>query len=130
MVTKIIRKVLLSITILLLFGMSTVIVAPSNISADAVLNAPISTQFASDYCSDSHCIYQRYITPAIHLLSAAIGVLAVISFIVAGIQYSSAGSDPQKVSAARKRISNTVFGIVAYIFLFALLNWVVPGGLL
>jgi hypothetical protein len=80
-------------------------------------------------CSKSSCIYRRYITPAVQLLSAAVGVLAVISFISAGIQYSSAGSDPQKVGAARKRIGNTVFGLIAYIFLLAFLNWVVPGGL-
>lgn len=70
----------------------------------------------------------RYSLWAINILSAGVGVLAVIMLIIGGIQYSSAGGDPQKVKAAKNRITNVVIGLVAYFFLFAFLQWIVPGG--
>lgn len=69
-----------------------------------------------------------YVRLAINVLSAGVGVLAVIMLIIGGIQYSSAGGDPQKVKAAKNRITNVIIGLIAYFFLFAFLQWVVPGG--
>jgi hypothetical protein len=59
-----------------------------------------------------------------------VGVLAVISVVVAGIQYSSSADDPATVTKAKQRIFNTVVGLIAYIFLFAFINYLVPGGIL
>ncbi len=72
----------------------------------------------------------KYINPFIVLLSGLVGVAAVISIIVAGIQYSSSADDPATVSKAKQRIFNTIIGLVAYIFLFAFLNYLIPGGIL
>lgn len=81
-------------------------------------------------CNTSGCdLVGKYINPAIALLSILVGVVSVTSIIVAGIQYSTSGGDPQKVSAAKKRIAMTVFGLLAYTFLFAFLQFLVPGGL-
>ena len=81
---------------------------------------------AGDDCS---IFISRYIRPFILLLSALIMVAAVISIIIAAIQYSSAGDNPSTVSKAKDRIFQTVIGILAYIFLFAFINFLVPGGL-
>ena len=81
---------------------------------------------AGDPCSK---FLDKYINPFILLLTAVVGVLAVISIIVAGIQYSSAGDDPSAVNRAKNRIFQTVIGLLAYLFLFAFLNYIVPGGL-
>jgi hypothetical protein len=69
-----------------------------------------------------------YINPAIRLLTALVGIVAVISIIMAGIQYSSSADDPATVSKAKHRILNTVIGLVAYIFLLAFINYLIPGG--
>ena len=71
-----------------------------------------------------------YISPIILALSGLIGVFAVISLIMAGIQYAGSADDPGVVTKAKQRIFATVIGIVAYIFLFAFLNYLVPGGIL
>src|SRR5688572_22009018 len=71
-----------------------------------------------------------YINPIILLLTGLVGVVAVISIIVAGIQYSTSADDPGAVTKAKQRIFNTVLGLIAYIFLFAFLNYLVPGGIL
>lgn len=64
----------------------------------------------------------------IRILSIGVGIVVVGSIIVAGIQYTTAGGDPQKTAAAIKRISNTVGALVLYIFAYALLNWLIPAG--
>lgn len=58
-----------------------------------------------------------------------VGALATIGFIVAGLQYALAKDDPGKVAAAKQRLMNTVIGLVAYGFLYTVLNWLIPGGI-
>lgn len=70
----------------------------------------------------------KYINPVIVFLTVVVGIAAVISIIMAGIQYSSSADDPGTVSKAKSRIFNTVIGLVAYIFFLAFFNYLVPGG--
>lgn len=81
---------------------------------------------ANDACSK---FMDKYVSPAILLLTGVIGVLAVISYIIVGIQYSSAGDDPAAVSKAKNRAFQTTLGLIGYFFLFAFINYIVPGGL-
>lgn len=81
-------------------------------------------------CTKGSCdLIQKYVNPFINLLSISFGLLAVISLILGGIQYSTSEGDPQKVSKAKSRIINTIVAIVAYFFLYAFLQFLIPGGL-
>jgi len=71
-----------------------------------------------------------YINPTIIALTAMVGIGAVISIVIAGIQYSSSADDPSAVTKAKTRIFNTIIGLVAYVFLLAFLNYLVPGGII
>jgi len=75
-------------------------------------------------------IISKYANPFITFLSAVAGLVATISIVVGGIQYASSSGDPQKVSAAKKRIANSILAIVGFLLLYAFLQWVVPGGYL
>lgn len=105
------------------------------ITAAAYIMQPLTVHAASvkvcsaagDACSN---FVNKYINPFILLLTTIIGIAAVISIIVAAIQYSAAGDDPGAVNKAKDRIFQTVIGIIAYIFLFAFLNYIIPGGIL
>lgn len=66
----------------------------------------------------------------VRFLSIGVGIIVVASLIVAGIQYTSSSGDPQAAAKALKRISNTVAALVLYIFIFAIINWLVPAALL
>jgi hypothetical protein len=66
---------------------------------------------------------------AVNILSGAVMVAAVIMLIIGAIQYSSAGGDPNGVKAAKTKITNVLIGVVAYVFLYAFMNWLIPGGL-
>jgi len=72
---------------------------------------------------------EKFINPVIKFLSAGVGVVITIMIVIGGIQYTSAGDDPQKVAAAKKKIYNAIIALILFIFLFALLSWIIPGGL-
>lgn len=84
----------------------------------------------SESLDQENCGIIRYIVMFINVLSAMVGIVVVASIIVGGIQYSSAGSDPQKVSAAKNRIRNAIIALLFFVFGYALLNYLVPGGVL
>lgn len=77
-----------------------------------------------------NCGIIGYITLFIQVLSGLAGVVIAGSIIYGGIQYSAAGSDPQKVSAAKARIRNAIIALVFFVFGLGFLNWLVPGGVL
>ncbi|GAC1481311.1 MAG: hypothetical protein NVS1B7_1750 [Candidatus Saccharimonadales bacterium] len=65
----------------------------------------------------------------LRFLSAGVGLLIVISVIIAGIQFTTSKGDPGATAKAIERVRSTVFALLLYIFAFALLNFLVPGGL-
>jgi hypothetical protein len=66
----------------------------------------------------------------ISFLSAGVGVVIVIAIIVAGIRYSTSEGNPEATMQAKRSIQNALIGLVIYIFAFAIINYLVPGGLL
>lgn len=68
------------------------------------------------------------LTRVIQILSGLVAVLAVIGLIAAGLQYASSADDAGKVKAAKERITQIIIGLILYLFMVALLNFLVPGG--
>lgn len=64
----------------------------------------------------------------IRFLSIGVGILAVGSIILGAIQYSASGGSPETAAKAIERISNTAIALLIYFLIFAILNWIVPGG--
>lgn len=64
----------------------------------------------------------------VNFLSAGIGVVVVIMIIIGGIQYITAGDNPSAVTAAKQRIGNALLALVIFLFTFAFLQWLIPGG--
>lgn len=93
--------------------------------------SPSTPDPAAKTCSGGDCsgLITKYVNPAIRLLSGLVGVAVTISIVVGGIQYASAGGDPSKVVAARNRIRDAVLALLAYLFMFAFLQWLLPGGI-
>jgi hypothetical protein len=88
-----------------------------------------------DVCSDpGECeavngFIKEYINPAIRVLTALVGITAVLSIVIAGIQYAGSADDPGVVTKAKQRIFNVVLALVVYAFLVAFLNYLIPGGI-
>lgn len=66
----------------------------------------------------------------INLLAAIVFVGATAMMIFAGIEYTAAGDNTQKVQAAKQRITNVIIGLIAFFFLYAFMNWLIPGGVI
>ena len=64
----------------------------------------------------------------VDFLSVGVGIIVIGVIIFGGIRYAAAGDNPQAVAAAKQWIINGLIALVAYIFTFAFLQWVVPGG--
>jgi len=81
-------------------------------------------------CDNNNCdLIALYVNPGIRLLSLVVGIVVAASLVYAGIQYSASSGDPQKTGAAKTRIINTLLAFMAYAFMLAFLNFLVPGGI-
>lgn len=120
----------------LLFGLA----APLVITAAPVYAQDQSTQNIkpkqndcranSGGLSSDNCGIIKMIVVLTNILAGLAGVAIVATLTFAGIQYSSAGADPSKIQAAKGKMFNAVLALLLLVFGFALLQWLVPGGLL
>jgi len=101
------------------------------VSTDGYTCCPPNTQdSASGAQNSTSCFFAKYINPLIALLSAMVGIAVVISIIWGGIEYITSEGDPQKAANGKKRIVGALVGLVAFILLFTLLQFLSPGGVL
>lgn len=77
--------------------------------------------------SDECDLVKKYLDPFIVFLSALVAVAVVIGIVSGALRYITASDDPQAVAAARKQIRGAIIALVAYIFLYAFMQWLVPG---
>jgi hypothetical protein len=73
-------------------------------------------------------IVTTYVKPAVTFLTAGVGLVITAVIIVAGIQYSASSGNPQALSAARNRILNALLALLTFAFIYAFLNFIIPGG--
>jgi Type IV secretion system pilin len=135
-----IQKISISLIVLNVLACGTLALTPVRVAA-----APVSATFAADTkdncptlghlhetnAATGHgedCFIKTYVNPFIKFFAGIVGVFAVISIIIGGIEYAASADDPSKVKSAKQRIVNAVLGILAFLFLYAFLQWVVPGG--
>ncbi len=76
-----------------------------------------------------NCIFSTYINPFIKFLAGAVGVVVIISIIIGGIQYTTAGGDSGKVAKAKGHITQAVIALLAFLFLLGFLQFIIPGGI-
>lgn len=84
----------------------------------------------SDEVSTGCNIIDKYVNPLISFLAAAVGLVVTSMIIIGGIQYSSAGGDSSKVAAAKSKIVNAIIALIAFLAMYGVLEWLIPGGLL
>lgn len=103
-------------------------------STATIPNAPLGGD-ASGKCQGpdlnaGNCGIIYYLVTGINILSGLVGVVIVMMIAIGGIQYSTARDNPQAVAAAKARITNAIIALVASLFIYAFLQYIVPGGLL
>jgi hypothetical protein len=71
-----------------------------------------------------------YTKQLIKLASGAIVLIIFLMMLIGGVQYITASGDPGRVKAARTRITNAIIGLVLFLMAFAILNFLLPSGIL
>jgi hypothetical protein len=83
--------------------------------------------YQSECKSANDCdIVSRYVNPFIKILSGLVGVAVAIGIIIGGIQLSSSAGDPQKAAKAKDHIWVAIVALFTYLFLYALLKFLLP----
>jgi len=65
----------------------------------------------------------------LNILTAGIGIAAVGGIIYGAVLYTSAGGSTEQVKKATTVFTNVAIGVIAYALMYALLNFLIPGGL-
>lgn len=65
----------------------------------------------------------------INFLAVGVGIAVVGGIIWGGMVYSSSNGDASKVQQGKMIVVNAVLGLVLFIFMYAIINYLVPGGL-
>lgn len=64
----------------------------------------------------------------INILTAGVGVVALGGIVYGSVLYTSAGGNQEQVKKAMGIFTNVVIGIIAFAGMWALLNFLIPGG--
>lgn len=65
----------------------------------------------------------------VRFLSYGVGVVVIIAIIASGIQYTTGEGNPEQTQAAKSRIQASIISLIVYVFLFSIVQFLVPGGL-
>lgn len=79
------------------------------------------------YCEDRDGGVKGLLMNVVDILSVGVGILGVIGITVVGLQYLTAGGSEEKVRTAKRRMFEIVIGLVAYVLIYAILKWLLPG---
>lgn len=71
-----------------------------------------------------------YLVVVVRLLTSGVGIVIALMIAVSGVQYAAAGGNSQKIEAAKTKLVHTIEALVLFIFLVAIINFLIPGGLL
>lgn len=80
--------------------------------------------------SSSNCGIIKMIITITNIIAGLAGLVIVGTLIWGGILYSSAGSDPSKVQAAKNKVVAAITALLLLVFGYAIVQWLVPGGIL
>lgn len=100
----------------------------SSTSTPSSTSTTTNSQVANSYCSSPHNAIIDLTFAIIKFISDGVGLLIIMSLIIAGIQYTFSRGEPQAINSAMKRIQSSVTALIIFIFAYALLNFVIPNG--
>ncbi len=62
----------------------------------------------------------------VNIMTVGVGVLAAIGLGISGVQYLTAGGNEEKTRKAKRRILEIVIGLLAYVLIYAFLQFILP----
>ena len=80
-------------------------------------------------CGDDGQAMFDLLALVVNIFSYGIGAAAVIGVMIAGIQYITARENPNAVAKAKTRLFHITLGLIAWVFMWGILQFLLPGGL-
>ncbi len=93
-------------------------------------DAAEKTSFSFGSCGTAKVGIKCLMVEVLKFLSVAVGIAVVGGIAAGGIVYSTAEGNPGKAQKGITIITNAVLGLVLYLLMFAIINFLVPGGVL
>lgn len=121
---KILQIKVLNKSIVLAAILMTLLVTPTALAAADCNN---SSDAGVQSCLKNNQIVKD-LNFIINFIATGVGIVVIGTIIVGGIQYSLAGDNATATGAAKQRIINGLIALVAFIFTYAFLQWLIPGG--
>lgn len=94
----------------------------------AVDNVVETTFFGNLKDDGAGCGVYTILNLIVDILSIGIGILAVIGITIVGTKYLTAKDNIDQVKKAKHRMFQIVIGLIAYVLLYAGVQWLLPGG--
>lgn len=110
---------------LVAFGPAAVTLADCGGVPTAIINC---TQPGGDNAAVEDTGLWGLLLMVVNIMTAGVGVLALAGLVYGAILYTSAGGSPEQVKKAYNVFTNVVIGVIAFGGMYALLNFIVPGG--
>ncbi len=96
---------------------------------ESTYDGKVETTFFGDITEDGKgCGVYSVLGFIIDVLTFGIGVAAAIGITVFGVSFLTAGPDAAKATKAKRRIFEIVIGLAVYVTMYAILNFLLPGG--
>lgn len=70
-----------------------------------------------------------YLKMALQLLTGGVGGVIVLMLVIAGIQYIVSAGDPGNIKKAKDRIVNAITALILFVMSYAILGFLIPGGI-
>ncbi len=102
----------------------------SNSNSDSKKNKDTTPADAKTAILPSDWKIEDILNMVLVIVTTGVGIAAVGSIVFAGVLYITARDNAAQVSKAKTMITNTIIGIIAYILMWAFLEWIIPGGIL
>ena len=71
-----------------------------------------------------------YLKEILFVVNILVGGVILLVMVIAGIQYITSAGDPGGVKNAKGRIQAAMTALILYLMMFAILSFLVPGGIL
>lgn len=89
-----------------------------------------TTSFSFAGCGSTDVGMKCLFVEIIKFLSIGVGIAVVAGIAIGGIQYATAQGNPSGAQKGITTIMNAIIGLVLYLLMFALLQFLIPGGVL
>lgn len=127
------KKLLITSLLLATLSIATIFAAPVSAKKCIVNGKEVETSILSGSdCAGTGADGSSVTSLLLYILNflaVGVGIAVVAGIAWGGFLYTQAGGDSSKTKQAISTIINSVIGLVLFIFMYALANFLVPGGI-